>query len=69
MQRLFKLLENEDKINPQIHFIWSENQQYRVFTNLHHTYIDRIFKFQKIKDKFGPISEETISKHLNGSLN
>ena len=29
----FKLLQNEDKINPQIHVIWSENKKYRVFTN------------------------------------
>ena len=68
----FKLLKNEDKINPQIHVIWSENQQYRVFTNLHRSYLDRIFRFENIKDKFGKICEETINKHLNayfGSLN
>ena len=29
----FKLLQNEDKINPQIHVIWSKNKKYRVFTN------------------------------------
>ena len=60
----FKLLKNEDKINPQIHVIWSENQQHRVFTNLHRSYLDRIFKFENIKDKFGKICEETINKHL-----
>ena len=58
----FKLLKNEDKINPQIHVIWSENQQYRVFTNLHRSYLDRIFRFENIKDKFGKICEEIISQ-------
>ena len=24
----FKLLQNQDKINPQIHIIWTENQKY-----------------------------------------
>ena len=43
----FKLLKNEDKINPQIHTIWSENQQYRVFTNLNRS--------NRQKDKFGSI--------------
>ena len=36
----FKLLQNEDKINPQIHVIWSVNKKNRVFTNLHRTYLD-----------------------------
>ena len=53
----FKLLKNEDKINPQIHVAWSENQQYRVFTKLHRSYLDRIFRFENIKDKFGKICE------------
>ena len=29
----FKLLKKEDKVNPQTYGIWSENQQYRVFSN------------------------------------
>ena len=68
----FKLLKNEDKINPQMHIIWSENQQHTVFTNLHRSYLDRIFRFEDIKEKFENISKETINKHLNayfGSLN
>ena len=31
----FKLLQYHDKSNPQIHIIWTENQKYRVFTNLY----------------------------------
>ena len=34
----FKLLQNQDKINPQIHIIWTENQKYRVFTNFHRSF-------------------------------
>ena len=33
----FKLLQNVNKINPQIHIIWTENQKYWIFTNFHHS--------------------------------
>ena len=65
----FKLLQNEDKINRKIYVIWSENQKYRVFTNLHCSYLGRIFKYEDIKDKYGEISQETIDIHLNSFLN
>ena len=63
----FKLLLNEDKINPQIHIIWTENQKYRVFTNFHRSCLDRIFRYENIKEKYGEISQETINFHLNSS--
>ena len=63
----FKLLQNVDKINPEIHVIWTENQKYRVFTNFHRSYVDRIFRYENIKDKYGEISQETIDIHLNSS--
>ena len=62
-----KLLLNEDKINPQIHIIWTENQKYRVFTNFHRSFLDRIFRYENIKEKYGEISQETINFHLNSS--
>ena len=55
-----------DKINPQIHVIWTENQKYRVFTYLYRSYVDRIFRYENIKDKFGEISQEVIDICLNG---
>ena len=63
----FKLLLNEDKINPQIHIIWRENQKYRVFTNFHCSFLDCIFTYENIKEKYGEISQETINFHLNSS--
>ena len=54
-----------DKINPQIHAMWTENQKYRVFTNLYRSYVDRIFRHENIKDKFGEISQEVIDICLN----
>ena len=46
-----KLLLNENKINPQIHIIWTKNQKYRVFTNFHRSFLDRIFRYENIKEK------------------
>ena len=63
----FKLLLNEDKINPQIHVIWTENQNYRAFTNFHRSFLDRIFRYENIKEKCGEISQETIDIHLKSS--
>ena len=63
----FKLLQNMDKINPQIHVIQTENQKYRVFTNFDRSYVDRIFRYENIKDNYGEISQETIDIDLNSS--
>ena len=39
--------------------------KYRVFTNFHRSYVDGIFRYENIKDKYGEISEETTDIHLN----
>ena len=63
----FKFLQNQDKINPQIHIIWTENQKYRVFTNFHRSFLDNLFRKENIRDKSGEISQETIEIYLNSS--
>ena len=55
----FKLLQNQDKINPQVHIIWRENQKYRVFTIFHRSFWDNLFRKENIKDKCGEVSQET----------
>ena len=64
----FKLIQNDNKINPEIYIIWTENQQYRVFTNLYRSYLDKIFRRQNIKDKCGEISQETIANYWNSLI-
>ena len=61
----FKLLQNVGKINPQIHIIRTENQVYRVFTNFHRSFVDRVFRHGNIKDKFGEIPQEVMENHLD----
>ena len=63
----FKLLQNQDRINPQIHIIWTENKKYGAFTNFHRPFLDKIFRMENIKSKYGEISEETIETYLNSS--
>ena len=55
----FKLLQMLIKL------ILKKNQKYRVFTNLYRSYVDRIFRHENIKDKFGKISQEVIHICLN----
>ena len=59
------LLENEDQDNRKIHIIWTENQKYRVFANFHRAFVDCIFRYEKISNKTGKISQEMIENHLN----
>ena len=63
----FKLLQNQAKINPQIHIIWTENQKYRVSTNFHRSFSDNLFRKENIKNKSGEILQETIEIYLNFS--
>ena len=60
----FKLLQNEDKTNPQIHVIWTENQEYS-FYKLPSFLSGSYIQVWKYKDKYGGISQETIDIHLN----
>ena len=62
-----KLLQNHDEINSKIHTIWSDNQKYRVFTNLYQSFLDNLFRRENIKDKCGEISRETLAIYLNSS--
>ena len=59
----FKLIQNNDKSNPQIHIIWTENQKYRSYIYL--SVLDKVFRKENIKDKCGEISQGTIANYLN----
>ena len=39
----YKRIQNDNKSNPQIHIIWTENQKYRVFTNFYRSFVDKVF--------------------------
>ena len=62
-----KLLLNEDKINQQIHVIWTENQKYGVFTNFYRSFVDCILRYENIKEKYSELSQENIDIHLKSS--
>ena len=53
------------QINQQIHIVQTENQKYRAFTNFHCSLVDRVFRHENIKDKFGEIPQEIIDSYLN----
>ena len=63
------LLDKEDKENPKIHIIWTENQKYRAFSNFYRSFLERIFRYENIKHKCGKIDNETIEKHVNACIN
>ena len=44
-----------------------KTKKYRVFTKFHRSFLDRIFRYENIKEKCGEISQETIDIHLNSS--
>ena len=46
----FKLLQNQDRINPQIQIIWTENQKYRVFTNFHRFFWTKYLEWKTSKE-------------------
>ena len=61
----FKLLQKEDKTNPFIHIIWKGNTKYRVFTDLHRVYADKVFRREPIVGKSGSISKEKFEIYMN----
>ena len=63
------LLENEDQGNPRIHIIWTKNKKYRVFLNFYCAFLDRVFRHESIKNKYGKINNEAIDKHINAHIN
>ena len=62
-----KLFQIHDEINSKIQIIWTNNQTYKVFTNLYRSFLDKIFNNENIKDKSGEISQETIANYLKSS--
>ena len=58
-----------DKTNQHIYVVWTENQKYRVFTDFHCSYVDRIFRYEKMIDKSVEISQEVIDIQLHACLN
>ena len=65
---VFKLLRKEDKINTFIHIIWKQNTKYRVFSDLHRIYVDKIFRREPILGKSGSVSREQIDIYINAFL-
>ena len=63
----FKLLQNHDKSNLQIHITWTENQKYRVFTNLYRSFLNKLVRRENIKDTCGGISQKALAIYLNSS--
>ena len=64
----FKLLQKEDKMNTFIHIIWKENTKYRVFSDLHRIYVDKIFRREPILGKSGSVSKEKNYIYMNAFL-
>ena len=64
-----KLLEKEVKISPSIFDLWKDNAKYRVFADLHCSYVDYIFRREPISGINGKIPYEKLDIHLNSLLN
>ena len=52
-------------MNTFIHIIWKENTKYRVFSDLHRIYVDKIFRREPILGKSGSVSKEKIYIYMN----
>ena len=64
----YKLLQMEDireVISPKIYIFYTENQQYRVCTNIDKYFAERIFSEENVKVRTGKVSRETLSIYLN----
>ena len=62
------LLTSEDVknvITPEIIVYYSDNQLYRICSNLYRSSAEALFRSQNIKDKQGILSKETIYNFLN----
>ena len=64
----FKLLQKEEKMNTFIHIIWKENTKYRIFSDLHRIYVDKIFRREPILGKSGSVSKEKNYIYMNAFL-
>ena len=66
----YELLEMKDIRNticPKIYILWTENQIYRVCTNIYRPFAESIFRKENIKGRKGKVSRETLSIYLNSS--
>ena len=61
----FKLLQNWIKLIHKSTLYGQKTKNIGFFTNFHCSYVDRIFRYENIKDKYDEISQETIDIHLN----
>ena len=67
---MYELLQMEDiggTISPNIYIFWTENQQYRVCTNIYRSFAESIFRKENVKGRKGKVSRETLSIYLNSS--
>ena len=55
-------------MNTVIHIIWKGNTKYRVFSDLHRIYADKIFRREPIFGKSGSVSKEKIDIYMNPFL-
>ena len=62
------LLSSEDVknvITPELIVYYSDNQLYRICTNLYRSAAEALFRSENIRDKQGTLSKETIYNFLN----
>ena len=57
----FKLLQKDDKLNPSIYIMRKENTKYRVFTDLHRSHADKIFRHEPIRSKNAKIAMKKLT--------
>ena len=71
-KQCFKLLKMEDikdKISPKIYVFWNDNQEYRICTNIYHSFANSVFRKENIRDKEGKISKgKALNIYLNSSI-
>ena len=64
----YKLLKMEDireVISPEIYIFYTENQEYRVCTNIDRYFAGSIFREENVKGRTGKVSRETLIIYLN----
>ena len=55
----------KDVITPELILFYSDNQLYRICSNLYRSSAQALFRSENIKDKEGTLSKESIYKFLN----
>ena len=54
-----------ETISPKIDILYTENQQYRVCTNIYRSFAESIFRKENVKGRKGKVSRETLNIYLN----